>query len=133
MTQPALFHESIHDALREAVQALGGIKAVGARMRPEMSPDHAGRWLADCLSSERREKLSPDQVQWISREARRVGCHAVANWQMRDAGYADPQPIEPEDEKARLRREYIDAARAMARMADRIEALEAGLVSRRVS
>lgn len=57
MSQPALFHESIIDALRELVQGLGGTKAVGARMRPEMPVDHAGRWLSDCLNDARREHL----------------------------------------------------------------------------
>lgn len=123
MSQPALFHESIIDAIREVVQALGGAKVVGARMRPDLPPDHAGRWLADCLSHERREKLSPDQVLWMGREGRHMGCHAIARYLMSDWGYAEPQPVEPEDERARLQREYIDAARAMSRMAERIERL----------
>lgn len=124
MSQSALFHESITDAIREVVQSLGGAKSVGARMRPELVPDHAGRWLADCISQDRREKLSPDQVMWLIREGRRVSCHALAAYVMREGGYADPAPIEPEDEKARLQREYVEAARAMARMAERIERLE---------
>lgn len=56
MSQVALFHESITDAMREVILALGGLKSVASRMRPEMPADHAGRWLADCLSAERRER-----------------------------------------------------------------------------
>lgn len=123
MSQAALFHECVTDAVREVVMALGGIKATAARMRPEMPPDHAGRWLADCLSQERREKLSPDQVLWLSKEGRRAGCHALMVFMAREAGYADPTPIEPEDERSRLQREFVDASRHLARMAERIEAL----------
>ena len=123
MSQAALFHESITDAMREVIQALGGTKSVASRMRPEMPPDHAGRWLADCLSAERREKLSPDQVLWLGREGRRIGCHALAYYLFRDLGYADPVPIDPDDEKARLEREFIEAAKSMQAMADRLTRL----------
>jgi len=39
----------------------------------------------------------------------------------REAGYADPQPVEPEDERAKLQREYIEATKAMQRLAGRME------------
>lgn len=123
MSQTALFHESITDAIREVIQALGGTKSVAVRMRPEMPPDHAGRWLSDCLSAERREKLSPDQLLWLGREGRRVGCHALAAFMCRDLGYADPVPVSPEDEKARLEREFIEAAKSMQAMAERLTRL----------
>ena len=42
-------------------------------------------------------------------------------WITGECGYTIPEPIEPEDERARLQREYIDAAKAMARLADKIE------------
>lgn len=123
MSQVALFHESITDAMREVILALGGLKSVASRMRPEMPADHAGRWLADCLSAERREKLSPDGVLWLGREGRAVGCHALANFFCRDLGYADPVPLEPDDEKARLEREFIEAAKSMQAMAERLTRL----------
>lgn len=42
---------------------------------------------------------------------------------MRESGYADPQPIEPEDERARLEREFIAAVKVMSGMADRLARL----------
>lgn len=120
MTTPSLFHESITDALREVVQALGGFKKVGASMRQDRTPDEAARWVADCLNTDRREHFDPDQVLWLLREGRRVGCHAAATYLMREAGYADPLPIEPEDEKARLEREFIAAAKTVSGIADRL-------------
>lgn len=120
MDQPALFHESINDALRELVAALGGTKPVGARMRPELSADHAGRWLADCLNNDRREHLTPERMLWLLAEGRKVGIHAAMEYLAHECGYA-ATAVEPEDERAALQREYIEAARAMARLSDRIE------------
>jgi hypothetical protein len=125
MMTPALFHESLADALRECIAVCGGTKAVGAKLWPEKDPDHAGRHLADCLNDAKREKLAPEQVLLVMRMARGRGCHAGMVYLSRELGYTDPQPVEPEDEKAKLQRDYIEAARAMSKMAARIEALEA--------
>lgn len=119
--QPALFHESINDCLRELVASLGGTKTVGARMRPEMSPDHAGRWLSDCLNGDRREHLSPERVLWLLGEGRKAGVHGAMAWIAGECGYSVPLPVDPEDERAKLQREYIEAARAMQHLAERIE------------
>ena len=93
-TQPALFHESISDALRELVAALGGTKAVGARMRPELPADHAGRWLNDCLNDSRREHLTPEQLLWLLAEGRRTGLHSAMGWIASECGYTTPERIE---------------------------------------
>ncbi len=119
--QNALFHESIADALREVVQALGGTKATGARMRPEMPADQAGRWLNDCLNADRREHMTPEQVLWLAREGRAVGTHAIMAYMCAEAQYAAPVAVEPEDERAALHRQYIEAAKLMAGIAERIE------------
>lgn len=126
MMQSALFHESITDALREVVQALGGAKKVGAAMRPEKTVDEAARWLADCLNSDRREKFCPEQVLWLLREGRKAGCHAAMNFLAMDSGYAAPTPVEPEDEMAKLQRQFIESTRSMAQMMARIERLSGG-------
>jgi hypothetical protein len=123
MTAPALFHESMNDALREVVQALGGNKTVGMKMRPEKGADIAGRWVSDCLNASRDERFDPDQVLWLLRAGREIGCHAAANFLMRESGYADPLPIEPDDEKARLERDFIAAAKGLSGIADRLARL----------
>lgn len=123
VTTPSLFHESIIDALREVVQALGGYKTVGAKMRPEKTADEAGRWLADCLNSDRREHFDPEQVVWLLRAGRAAGVHGAANYLMRESGYADPTPVEPEDERARLQREFTMAVSALPVLVDRLARL----------
>lgn len=119
----ALFHESLADALRECVAVCGGSKAVGRILWPEKEADIAGRLLQDCLNETKREKLSPEQVLLLLRMAREKGCHAAMNFIARDAGYADPLPLEPEDERAKLQREFIEATQQLARMAAQIERL----------
>jgi hypothetical protein len=126
MTPQELFYETFSDALKVIVQGLGGAKAVGAKLWPEKTPDSAARQLNDCLNDGRPEKLSPEQVLWLLAEGRKIGCHAAMNYLARETGYADPLPIEPDDERARLQREFIEAQKAMQVLAGRME--RAGLL-----
>jgi hypothetical protein len=129
MTQPALFHESINDALRELVTALGGMKKVAARMRPELAPDHAARWLADCLNADRREHLTPEQMVFLLREGRAAGYYNTMTWLAIECGYSAPQPVDPLDERALLQREFIDATHRQAQLLSRLERLNASTTS----
>lgn len=96
----------------------------GALLRPELSPDQAGRWLANALDGARPEKLSPEQVAFLVQQGRRQGCHTAMLWLAREAGYSDPQPVEPEDEMAALLRQYIEAAKVIKTIAERIERVQ---------
>lgn len=124
MQQP-LFHEDFDSALATCVAALGGAKVVGIQLRPEYSnePDKAARWLLSCLNPARDEKLSWDQTFKILLEAKAVGCHAGMHYIASHCGYADPQPIEPEDEIAALQREFIESNRQQQARSERIEKL----------
>ena len=119
--QPSLFHESYEDAIRDTVTALGGNKSAGNMLWPALLADDAGKKLADCLNRDKREKLSLGELQLIRRAARKAGVHILASYEMRDAGYADPQPITPEDEAAQLQREYIAAVKAMSAIQARLD------------
>ena len=121
-------HETLSDALREVITAAGGFKTVGALLFPDAPVDQAAGRLRDRLNDERREFLHPEQLTYLIRLGRRVGCHALLNFMARDAGYAEPTPIEPEDEIARLQREFVAATRALGAMATRIETISARTV-----
>ena len=121
MVPQSLFYETFPDALKAVVQALGGAKPVGSKLWPEKTPDAAARQLNDCLNEARPEKLSPEQVLWLLAAGRKVGCHAAMNYLAREAGYSDPMPVEPEDERARLQREFIEAQKAMQALAGRMQ------------
>lgn len=116
-------HETIDEAIQEVVRACGGNKQIGARLWPELPLEQAGNKLRDCLNPDRREKLSPEQVVFLLRLGREHGAHAGLAFICHDCGYAEPQPLQSEDERARLQREYIEAAHKLSDMAERIELL----------
>ena len=124
--QPALYHDTLQDALSEVVTALGGAKKVGALLWPEKSADDAGRQLRHALDPDRAEKISLEQLSLVLRLGREKGAHGAMNFLCRDAGYQDPVAVEPEDERAQLQREFIQAQQAMLQMAKRME--RAGLL-----
>ena len=117
--QTSLFSEDIHDALKDVVRALGGMKEAGSRLRPELPAIEAGNWLKDCLNPARRERLNPEQVLWLLREGRKIGCHSAMNFIADEAGYQRPAALEPQDEAAQLQRQFIDAVQALKRITDR--------------
>jgi hypothetical protein len=119
--QPSLFHDTYEDAIRDTVMALGGYKKVGSTLWPAMPADEAGRKLSACLNTDKREKLDLGELRLIRTEARKVGVHILATYEMRDAGYAEPQPVAPEDEAAQLQREYIAAVKAMSAIQARMD------------
>lgn len=121
--QDVLFTEDIYDALKDVVRVLGGNKAVGIALRPELTADNAGDWLKDCLNPKNRHTLDPQQMMWILREGRKAGCHSAINYICDDAGYIRPTPLEPSDEMAELQRRYIDSVREQKRIAERLERL----------
>lgn len=121
MDQTALFYESFNDALDACVKACGGAKVVACKIWPDKTPEAAHRLLLACLNEGRDEKLGPDQVLFILKIARDRGFHSGMNFITRDAGYSDADPIEPEDERARLQREFIEAQRSMQKLAERME------------
>ena len=108
-------------ALIECIKSIGGSKPVGVIVFPEKPVDLAQRLLLNCLNEERPEKLSPDQALLIMRKAKEVGCHVGMEFLSLELSYAPPQPIEPQDEVAELQKQFIEASKAMTRMAERIE------------
>lgn len=124
--QIPLFVEDYNEAISATVQAIGGFKRIGAELKPDLPVESAGRWLHDCCNPDRREKLSPTELAYIRRRARQEGVHILAAFEMRDAGYSDPQPIEPDDERAALMREFVQASKGMRALVARLE--RAGVV-----
>lgn len=125
-TQGELFHESAEEAVRALVAALGGMKRVGAELRPTLPVDQAGRWLAQCLDAERAEKLSLADLVFLLRAGRSAGVHVAAAWLLREAGYADPVPVDPLSETERLQREVLSATTVLRDSIARLERLQAG-------
>lgn len=121
--QEELFHEDLNAALSHVIAGLGGMKRVGVELWPTQSADQAGRKLANCLNPDHAQHLHPADVIWILAEGRRQGIHSGMAFITRECGYADPQPVEPEDEAAKLQRQFIAAQEQMSQMLKRMEKL----------
>lgn len=107
------FYEGPEDALRGAVQALGGAKVVGAKVFPDKSPERAAQQLLDCLNTGRPEKLELSQVLLILRMARDAGHHGPMQWIAGDVGY-DAKPVTKAEEMDRVATVVEQAAKVMA-------------------
>lgn len=121
--QIPLFYDSYEDAVKDTCTAIGrgNLKEVGSMLWPAMPADDAGRRLAACLDASKRDKLSLGELQLIRRAARKAGVHLLAAYEARDAGYAEPMPISPEDEAAQLQREFIASVKALQNIQARID------------
>lgn len=120
-SQNELFHENLNAATRSLVAALGGMQKVGHQLRPTKNPLDAGKWLSDALSETHPTQLHPEDLLKLMQLERAAGLKLLATYLMRESGYADPMPVEPEDERAALQRAYIAAAKQMQLLAERIE------------
>jgi hypothetical protein len=116
--------ESLNDALIECVKACGGSKKVGHTLWPGKAVDAAQRHLLACLNEDKPERLCPDDLLHLLRLARGVGCHAGVEYIAAALGYAPPQPIEPEDERAQLQRQFVQGVGELAKLADKLERMQ---------
>ena len=121
MDTPSLFCESIEEAVAEVAMRCGGRKAFAASMWPSLPVRDAHNRFDACLNPERREQFHPSDILYILRRGREAGCHSLMLFLARETGYADPQPMEPEDERAKLQREFVQAQKAMTQLAARME------------
>jgi hypothetical protein len=121
--QESLWHETIEDALRSVVDALGGFKKVGARLWPSMLGDEAGRKLAKCLNRDRPEKLSYDEMLLVLKFGREAGIHTGIAFIAQFTGYEPPRPSDPATEKEKLQREVVNAVQVLDRVTRRLEQL----------
>lgn len=115
--------ESVNDALQSAVTALGGFKKVGPVLRPELPIDQAAGWLRDCLNPGRREKLAPEQLMLILRQARAAGYHAAMNFVAFDTGYK-AAPVDPESQEAELQSRFIDAVEGLSAIQAQLQRIQ---------
>lgn len=115
----------LNDVLITCITACGGSKQVGPLMWPEKTPDAAQRLLLACMNEDRPEKLSPDQVLFILRLARKAGCHVGIEFICSDLGYSTPAPIEPRDEVAELQRQVVASLAGLESLTKRMEAAAA--------
>jgi hypothetical protein len=129
--QQSLWHDTLEDAIRSAVDVLGGPKRVGSMLWPSKRIHEAARLLSHCLDTDRPEKLSLGEIELIGSQAREADCHTIATYLMRTWGYDDPQPIEPLDKHAELQRQFmrsVEDQKAIMRRLEQLQPLATGNV-----
>lgn len=125
MQQSALFHEDIYDALSTDIAVLGGPKKVATMLWPAKSARAAADHLANCLSRHRAEKLDIEQIMFLIRKAKEQGSYCTLSFLADDTGFTRPMPVEPEDEKAALQRQFIQQVEQQRLLIERMERLNA--------
>lgn len=130
MNQAPLFVESLEEALRGAVGALKGPKAVGVLLWPSMTADLAGRRVNQCLDRERNEKFDLSEILLIAKHARSVGCHTFMAFLAAELDY-DCKPIDPESAVQRLQREFTESVNRLADIQRQLTAKTADVVHMR--
>ncbi|WP_186211140.1 hypothetical protein [Burkholderia gladioli] len=95
------FYEGPEDALKAAVQALGGAKKIGPMLWPDKSTDTAARLLLDCLNPARSEKLDLSQTMMVFRLARDAGYFAPFQWFALEIGF-EAKPANKAEEENRI-------------------------------
>lgn len=122
MSQQALFHESITDALGTDIKALGGFKTVAGMLWPTMAIDTGAAKLRSCLNPDQPHKLDLDEVLAIKRMAREAGSTATVTYEAQQLGY-QVHWLDPEDEADAIRRELLNSFKTMTKQMARLEQL----------
>ena len=120
MTQDPLWHDTIYDALRALVDALGGPKRVAGALWPARDLAEAQRYLLKCLDADRGEKLGLEEFIWLLRQGREAGCHVAAEF-LGQACLYTVQPVDMDQVAADLAHQV---EQTMSRAADLIRQWE---------
>lgn len=122
--QPALFHDSILDAIGSAILAAGGNKRVAGQLWPAMDSTSAAAKLRSCCNPDQAHKLSPEEILRVAALAKEAGDHSIARYFAQSLGYEDPKSIDPDDAAEQLQRQFIDSVRQSRAIADRLASLD---------
>lgn len=119
--QHQLFHDDLNSAITGLVSALGGAKAVGSRLFPELAVDAAARRLLDALNPDRVQQLNHLQFLTLLKWARQAGYHAAMEWFCEECGYVKPNAYTPEEERAELQRQFVEAMNTLQQLTKRLQ------------
>jgi hypothetical protein len=109
MEQIRLLHECLEDAIGSAVQSLGGRKKVASLLWPALKPEIGYARISSCLSQDKADKFSLDELVRIARLARDVGDHSFMQYLAGELSYRI-EPISPKDELAQALESFDEKA-----------------------
>jgi hypothetical protein len=118
--QLELVHEESLDLLKSLVAALGGAKQVGPRLYPTKTDEAAARAVYDRLDANRDHVFEFDEILTLLRWAREAGAHFGFYWICDQLLYSHPAPVNPEDARAEIQREFVRAVAHVEQLARRL-------------
>jgi hypothetical protein len=113
------------EAVKAAVQQLGGAKVVGAMLWPDKTPDAARTRLLDTLNPSRTERLDLSESLFILRKAAEAGLHAPFQWLAAEVGY-EARPLQRDEAIDRVAAVMEQAANTLAAATQTMQRLQAG-------
>ena len=117
------FYEGPEDALKAAIQGLGGAKKVGPMLWPDKTVDNAARLLLDCVNPGRHEKLDYSQLMRVFGLARDAGIHGPFEWFAAQLGY-EARPVTNDEQADRIASVIEQATKALATAIPALERLQ---------
>lgn len=119
--QLELVQETLTEVERSLVAALGGAKEVGPQLYPQKAPGTAQTRVLDCLNPDRdRHQFSDEELFTLLKWAREKGYHAAFYWICDELGYSHPSPIEPDDQRAELQRQFLGGVERLEQLARKL-------------
>jgi len=116
-------HFTVDGTLIEAMASLKSFRRKDEKPQDREPPDDPGNPTVNFHGEKRSNETHQSTTDPESKLARKKGCHAAMTYLARELGYADPQPVEPEDEKAKLQRQFNESVAALLKMGERIQGL----------
>lgn len=101
--QPALFHDTFADAVGAAVQAAGGVKAVGSKLWPALDLETAAAKLRACLNDDQPHKLALNELMMVVRLSRAAGDVSILRHLAMEAG-CELHVLQPEEAKRKAKK-----------------------------
>lgn len=115
------FNESIEDAIGDDVKSLGGPKTAAKHFYPDLTPDQGAAILRAWALANRAESPSPSQLFLLVELSKaKVGFSECARYQEHRLN-CRIEWLHPEDEKARLQREFVNAVERLNSIQQRLE------------
>lgn len=120
MSQHAMpFFDSAEEATKEAIRKSGKpMKDVAKALWPEKSIEAGATALRNALNENRDERLTADQHLFIANYLSEFDWLYYAAHR---CGHSQPVPIEPEDQHARLQREFCEAVAKLGHLQKEIQ------------
>jgi hypothetical protein len=113
--QLPLVVDSLNDAVRDTCRVIG-FNEIALELWPKKGAKEAARYLNDCLNPERPHKLDGEEIVYIAKRGREAGLHLITSFICMETGYAPPVPVDPDDARAEMQRQFVDAVNRAERL-----------------